>query len=119
MTALKISNEDMKVIIKTIKFLEDSGFLIRGASEIIKMKEKNKNADLLLLGANSFSNILKCKRVKRSNVPVQGVIRAGEGDIRTGEGKIRASQDFLLLPHPLTNFEIQKYDQNEPKFNLN
>ena len=24
---------------------------------------------------------------------------------------------FLILPHPLTNFEIQKYCQNEPKFN--
>ena len=22
-----------------------------------------------------------------------------------------------MRPHPLTNFEIQKYDQNEPKFN--
>ena len=24
---------------------------------------------------------------------------------------------FLMPPHPLTNFEIQKYDQNEPRFN--
>ena len=23
-----------------------------------------------------------------------------------------------MLPHPLTNFEIQKYYQNEPKFNV-
>ena len=22
-----------------------------------------------------------------------------------------------MLPHPLINFEIQKYNQNEPKFN--
>ena len=22
-----------------------------------------------------------------------------------------------MSPHPLNNFEIQKYDQNEPKFN--
>ena len=22
-----------------------------------------------------------------------------------------------MLPHPLTNFEIQKYYQNEPRFN--
>ena len=28
---------------------------------------------------------------------------------------IRDGQNFLVLPHPLTNFEIQKY-QNEPKF---
>ena len=24
---------------------------------------------------------------------------------------------FLILPHPLTKFEIQKYYQNEPRFN--
>ena len=24
---------------------------------------------------------------------------------------------FLILPHPLTNFEIQKYYQKEPRFN--
>ena len=25
---------------------------------------------------------------------------------------------FLMLPHPLTNFEIQKYTQNELRFNI-
>ena len=25
--------------------------------------------------------------------------------------------EFLMMPHPLTNFEIQKYYQNEPRFN--
>ena len=25
--------------------------------------------------------------------------------------------DFLMPPHPLTNFEIQKYYQNDPRFN--
>ena len=25
---------------------------------------------------------------------------------------------FLLPPHPLTNFEIQKYYENEPRFNV-
>ena len=25
--------------------------------------------------------------------------------------------EFLILPHPLTNFEIQRYYQNEPRFN--
>ena len=24
---------------------------------------------------------------------------------------------FLILPHPLTDFEIQKYYENEPRFN--
>ena len=27
-------------------------------------------------------------------------------------------QGFLIPPHPLTNFEIQKYYQNEPRFNV-
>ena len=25
---------------------------------------------------------------------------------------------FLMLPHPLKNFEIQKYYKNEPRFNV-
>ena len=32
-------------------------------------------------------------------------------------GEDSYSQTELLTPHPLTNFEIQKYYQNEPKFN--
>ena len=24
---------------------------------------------------------------------------------------------FLMSPHPLTNFEIQRYYENEPRFN--
>ena len=45
----------------------------------------------------------------------QATIRACKGTIRAGERTTRAG--FLMLPHPLTNFEIQKYYQNEPKFN--
>ena len=37
--------------------------------------------------------------------------------IRQIEGTIRANQAFSRPPHPLTNFEIQKYYQNEPKLN--
>ena len=29
----------------------------------------------------------------------------------------KSNSKFLMPPHPLTNFEIQKYYQNEPKFN--
>ena len=25
--------------------------------------------------------------------------------------------EFLMLPHPLVNFKIQKYYENEPRFN--
>ena len=35
-TALIISNEEMKDIMKIVKFLEESGLLIKGISETIK-----------------------------------------------------------------------------------
>ena len=41
----------------------------------------------------------------------------GKGVIRTSDGTIRAGEKVLMLPYPLTNFEIQKYNKNEPKFN--
>ena len=30
---------------------------------------------------------------------------------------LNQNQGFLIPPHPLTNFEIQKYYQTEPRFN--
>ena len=61
------------------------------------------------LGASLLGDILSGK----------GVVRAGEGTIRAGYGSKRPSlKIFLTLPaHPLTNFEIQEYYQNEPRFN--
>ena len=46
-----------------------------------------------------------------------GSVLTGKGVIRGGEGAIRASQNFLMLPQLLTNFQIQKYYRNEPKCN--
>ena len=40
----------------------------------------------------------------------------GKDAIRASEATIRAGQD-LIPPHPLTNFEIQRY-QKEPGFNV-
>ena len=64
---------------------------------------------LRTLGASLLGNILAD----------EGVIRAGEGTSRVGYGSKRSSlkKTFLSPPHPLTNFEIQIYYQNEPKFN--
>ena len=45
-----------------------------------------------------------------------GQVLNGKGVIKTGEGTRRVSGFFILL-HSLTNFEIQEYYQNEPKFN--
>ena len=37
-----------------------------------------------------------------------GTLWTGKGTIRVREGSIRASE-FLMPPHVLTNFEMQKY----------
>ena len=74
----------------------------------MKQKKKKKISQLLsTLGASLLGNLLTGK----------DTIRAGEGTTRAGDGTIRAGQGFLMPPHPLTNFKIQKYYQNEPKFN--
>ena len=50
---------------------------------------------------------------------VKGVIRAGEGAAKVGYGSERSSffEKKMIPPHPLTNFELQMYYQNEPRFN--
>ena len=44
----------------------------------------------------------------------KGTVRAGQGTVRAGEGILKKT---LMLPHPLTNFEIREYYENEPRFN--
>ena len=51
-----------------------------------------------------------------------GNLLAGRGFARAGQGTIRAGYDSsikkaLIPPHPLTNFEIKDYYENEPRFN--
>ena len=45
----------------------------------------------------------------------KGVMRAGGGTVRVGYGL--QLKNYLTPPHPLTNFEIQMYYQNKPRFN--
>ena len=46
-------------------------------------------------------------------------MKASESTIRADKITFRAVQDFNLMPsHALTNFEIEKYYKNEPKFNV-
>ena len=47
----------------------------------------------------------------------KGVIRAGEGTIRAGYGANMSSLKNLIPHNPLTNFEIQAFYQNKPRFN--
>ena len=47
----------------------------------------------------------------------KGIVTAGSENEK-GKGIVRAKRNaFFMPPHPLTNFEIQRYYQNEPRFN--
>ena len=53
--------------------------------------------------------------LSRNFLTGKGVVRAGEGFIRAGYGS--SIKKALIRPHPLTNFEIEEYYENEPRFN--
>ena len=57
------------------------------------------------LGASLLGNLLAGK----------GFVRAGEGTTIAGYGS--SIKKALIPPHPLTNFEIKEYYENEPRFN--
>ena len=81
-TTLIILNEEMSDTMKIIKYLEESGLLIKGVSKTIKNEAKEQKGEfhgmlLCKLGASLLENLL-----------------TGKGIIRAGEGTIRAGQDF-------------------------
>ena len=109
-TTLIISNDEMKDIIKVVKSLEDSCLLLKGVSEIVQSEAREQKGGFLsillgTLGASLLVNILAGK----------GINRAGEGIVKAGYGNKK--NWFLMPPHPLTSFDIQKCYQNEPRFN--
>ena len=112
-TTLIISNDEMNGILKIVKSLEDSGILLKGVSETIKDEVKGQKGGFLsillgTLGSSLLGNMLAGK----------GVIKAGEVTIRAGyESKRSLLKKNLIPPHPSSNFEIQAYYENEPRFN--
>ena len=100
---------------EVVQVFEDSNVSLEGVIKIIKNENKELKGGFLsmllgTLGAGLFGNILAGK----------GIVRAGCGN-KKGKGIVMAGlwkkMRFLMLFHPLTNFEIQKYYQNEPGFN--
>ena len=103
-TALIISNDETDDFIKIVKSLEQNGLLIKGVTESVQNKIKEQKCRFLSmllgrLGASLLENI-KASYVRPSFSALQN-----------------NKMDFLMLPHPLTNFEIQKYYENKHKFN--
>ena len=89
-TTLIISNDEMDVILKIVKSLENSGVLLKGSSETIQNEAKEQRGgfvSMLLgtLGASLLGDILT------KNLSGEGVIRASEGVFRAGYGSKRSS----------------------------
>ena len=57
--------------------------------------------------------------LSRNMLAGKGIVRASYGN-KKGQGIVRSGYEskkkILILLHPLTNFEIQKYYQNEATF---
>ena len=89
-TTLIISNDEMDHILKRVKSFEDSGVLLKGASEIIQNEAKEQRGGFIsmllgTLGASLLGDILS------KSLSGKGVIRAGEGTIRAGYDSKRSS----------------------------
>ena len=88
-TTLTICNEEMNDIMKIIKFLKESGLLIKGVNKTIKNEAKEQKGGFLSMlletvGASLLWNLLTGK----------GTIRVGEGTLRAGEDTTREDQDY-------------------------
>ena len=109
-TTVIISNEEINERMKIVQTLEGSNILLKGVSETIKNETKEQKGGFLsmllgTLGASLLGHLLTGK----------GFLRAGEGTIRAGYGS-SIKKKVVIPPHPLTNFEIKEYYENDPRF---
>ena len=77
---LIVSNKKMRETMKIIKYLEESGILIKGITKTIKNEEQKGGFISMLLGTLGSSLL--------------GNLLTGKGTIRADEGNVRAGQDF-------------------------
>ena len=113
-----MSNDEIGDTIEVIKSLEDSGLLLKGVTKTVQNKVKEQKGGFIsmlleTLGVSLLGNLLTGKRIYKAGKG-KGINRAGEGVLRAFYGN---KMDFYFFTHPLTNFEMQKYYHNQPKFN--
>ena len=109
-------------VTKIVPALEDSNILLKGVTKAIQNETKEQKGGFLsmllgTLGASLLGNLLTGKGIERAgsgNNKGKGIKIAGSG--RTLSSALQKTIGFSILPHPLTNFEIQKYYENEPRF---
>ena len=83
-TALTISKDEIKDIIRVVKSLEKSGLLLKGVSKTIQNEDKEQRGGFLnmlldTLGASLFGDILTGREIKRAG---EGIVTAGYGNKR-------------------------------------
>ena len=103
----------MNDIMEIVQAIEDSNFLLKGMTKTIKNETKEQKGGFLsmlldTLGASLLGDLLAKK------LSGKGTVRAGEESLRAGEG---IKKKELMPADPSTNFEIQEYYKNEPRFN--
>ena len=82
----------MEDIIKIVKYLEDSGLLLKGVTEIVQNEVKEQKGGFLsmllgTLGASLLGNLLTGRGIYRAGIGNgKGINRAGEGVLRAGYG---------------------------------
>ena len=78
----------MEDIIKIVKYLEDSGLLLKGVAETVQNEVKEqKGGYQVILGASLLGNLLTGQGIYRAGIGNgKGINRAGEGVLRAGYG---------------------------------
>ena len=113
----------MNDIMKIFQALEDFDILRKGVTKAIKNETKEQKGGFLRMLFGTLGASLL------------GILLAGKGIVRALVLEIKREKDckswfwlsfvlcfaktigFLMAPDPLTNFEIQKYYQNQPRLN--
>ena len=113
----------MNDIMKIIQALKDSNILLKRVTKTIKNqrnKQKGGLSSMLLgtLGASLLQNLLTGKRILRAGSGRHSSSAFKKKEIkRNCKSWYWKRMGFYMLPHPLTNFKIQKYYKNELRFN--
>ena len=87
-TTLRISNQEMNVIMKIVQALEGSNILLEGVTKTIKNETKEQKGRFLsmllgTLGASLLGNLLARKGIIRTG----SGNKKGKGIVRTGTGR--------------------------------
>ena len=80
----------MDDVLKIVKFLEDSGVLLKGVSETIQHEAKEQRGRFLSMLLGTLGASLLGDKLSKG-LSGKGVIRAAEGAIRAGYGSKRSS----------------------------